>query len=39
MPLTRAIDAGHKFVYDDMKSHLTIAQQRIETLLASLANR
>jgi hypothetical protein len=39
VPLTRAINAGHKFVYDDLNEHLTTAQTRIEKLLANLANR
>jgi hypothetical protein len=39
VPLTRAVDAGHKFVYDDLKQFLAIAQTRVEGVLATLANR
>jgi hypothetical protein len=37
--LTRAIAAGHKFVYDEMKEHLARTEQRVQQLLTSLANR
>jgi hypothetical protein len=39
VPLTRAIAAGHKFVYDDLKQDLAVAQGRVEKLLTRLANR
>jgi hypothetical protein len=39
VPLTRAINAGHKFVYDDLKEYLGIAQTRAQALLTTLANR
>lgn len=39
VPLTRAVSAGHKFVYDDLQSSLAVAQQRTEALLAKLANQ
>lgn len=39
VPLTRAISAGHKFVYDDLQNSLATAQQRAEALLAKLANQ
>jgi hypothetical protein len=39
VPLTRAINAGHMFVYDELRTHLAVARQRVEALLASLANR
>ena len=38
-PLTRAVDAGHRFVYDDLKQYLAIAQERVAVLMATLANR
>jgi Cytochrome c554 and c-prime len=38
-PLVRAVEAGHKFVYDDLKAQLATAQQRVEALLNTLANR
>jgi hypothetical protein len=38
-PLTRAVEAGHKFVYDDLKAQLAVAQQRVDALLNTLANR
>jgi hypothetical protein len=39
VPLTRAVDAGHKFIYDDVKESLAIAQKRVEVVLTTLANR
>lgn len=39
VPLTRAVNAGHKFVYDDLQASLATAQQRAEALLAKLANQ
>ncbi len=39
VPLIRAIAAGHKFVYDDLKEYLALAQSRVERLLTRLANR
>lgn len=39
VPLTRAINAGHQFVYDDLREYLGLAQKRAEALLAKLANR
>lgn len=39
VPLTRAVNAGHKFVYDDLRENLALAQKRVEALLSSLANR
>lgn len=39
VPLTRAVNAGHKFVYDDLRQNLSVAQQRAQALLAKLANR
>jgi hypothetical protein len=38
VPLIQAVQAGHQFVYDDLKERLSVARQRIETLLAQLAN-
>ncbi len=39
VPLTQAINAGHKFVYDDLREHLGISQQRTQALMSKLANR
>lgn len=39
VPLTRAVNAGHKFVYDDLREYLAVAQKRVEALLSTLANR
>ena len=39
VPLTRAVNAGHKFVYDDLQASLATAQQRAEALLGKLANQ
>jgi len=39
VPLTRAVNAGHKFVYDELREYLGVAQQRVEALLNRLANR
>ena len=40
VPLTRAINAGHKFVYDESRTiSLNLAQTRIERLMANIANR
>jgi hypothetical protein len=37
--VTLAVDAGHKFVYDNLKEDLARAQKRIEPILAKLVNR
>ena len=39
VPLSRAVDAGHRFVYDQLREHLAIAQTRVADLLSTLANR
>ena len=39
VPLTRAINAGHKFVYDELDEYLKVAQDRIDKLMARIANR
>ena len=39
IPLTRALNAGHKFIYDDLRDYLATAQARAEALLSRLANR
>jgi hypothetical protein len=39
VPMTRAINAGHRFVYDDLKTSLALAQNRAEDLLSRLANQ
>lgn len=37
-PLTQAVHAGHRFVFDDLEERLAVARQRTEALLAELAN-
>ncbi len=39
VPITRAVNAGHKFVYDDLEKFVALAQERIEKLMAAIANR
>ena len=39
VPLTRAINAGHKFVYDELREYLGVSQQRTQALMTKLANR
>jgi nitrate/TMAO reductase-like tetraheme cytochrome c subunit len=39
VPLERAVNAGHKFVYDDLQSSLATAQTRVSDLLERLANQ
>jgi hypothetical protein len=39
VPLTRAVNAGHRFVYDELREYLAIAQARVAALLSTLANR
>ena len=39
VPLTRAVNDGHKFVYDNLRENLALAQRRVEALLSTLANR
>jgi len=39
VPMTRAINAGHKFVYAELDEHLKIAQVRVEKLMSRIANR
>lgn len=38
VPLIQAVQSGHAFVYDNLKERLSTARQRIEALLAQLAN-
>lgn len=38
VPLVQAIDAGHRFVYDQLNERLGVARDRTEALLARLAN-
>jgi Cytochrome c554 and c-prime len=38
-PVTRAVNAGHTFVYDELRTELATAQQRIDKLMASIGNR
>lgn len=37
VPLTRAVNAGHKFVFADLREDLAVAQKRVEALLSTLA--
>jgi nitrate/TMAO reductase-like tetraheme cytochrome c subunit len=39
VPLRRAVDAGHQFVYGDLREYLAVARTRVEALLSSMANR
>lgn len=39
VPLKRALDAGHRFVYGELREYLALAQSRVEALLSGLANR
>jgi hypothetical protein len=39
VPVTRAVDAGHSFIYDELQAHLVTAQQRVDRLMAALGNR
>jgi Cytochrome c554 and c-prime len=39
VPLTLAIDAGHQFVYDDLRHDVAIARARLDALLARLVIR
>ena len=38
VPLIQAVQAGHQFVFDDLKERLSVARQRIEALLGQIAN-
>jgi inorganic triphosphatase YgiF len=38
VPIIQAMQSGHQFVYDDLKERLSVARQRLETLLGQLAN-
>lgn len=38
VPLIEATQAGHQFIFDDLKERLSVARQRLEALLGSLAN-
>ena len=39
VPVKQAIDAGHRFVYGELREHLDVARARVEVLLSNLANR
>jgi hypothetical protein len=39
VPVIRAVNAGHKFVYDDLQAQLVTAQQRVDRLMAAISNR
>jgi hypothetical protein len=39
LAVRQAVEVGHKFVYDSLRSNLARAQDRTNALLASLANR
>ena len=38
VPLIQAVQAGHEFVYDNLKERLLTARERLEALLGQLAN-
>ena len=37
-PVTRAAPAGHTFLYDDLQTHLSTAQERVDRLMAAIAS-
>jgi hypothetical protein len=39
VPLSLAVDAGHQFVYADLREYLAVARTRVEALLSNVANR
>jgi hypothetical protein len=39
LAIRQAVDVGHKFVYDNLRSNLGRAQNRVNALLARLSNR
>ena len=39
VPLVQAVEAGHKFVYADLRDYLATARQRAEALLDALTNK
>jgi hypothetical protein len=39
VPVTRAVNAGHMFVYDQLQAHLVKAQPRADRLMAAHGNR
>jgi hypothetical protein len=39
VPLTRAINAGHRFVYADLQEQLQLAQQRVDALMSRIINQ
>ena len=39
VPMTRAINAGHKFVYTELDEHLNVAQERVQRLMSKIVNR
>jgi hypothetical protein len=36
VPVIRAVNAGHKFVYDDLLEYAAVAEKRIDALLMKL---
>ena len=36
VPLTRAVNAGHQFVYDDLREYAAVAQRRVDALLMTI---
>ena len=38
VPLIQAVQAGHKFMYDDLRERLSVARQRMEAMLGQLVN-
>ena len=39
VPLIEARNAGHEFVFDNLKERLTRARERVDTLMDALANQ
>jgi hypothetical protein len=38
-PIIEARNAGHEFVFDNLKERLSVARQRTDALMDALANR
>jgi len=39
VPVTRAVNAGHTFVYDELQAHLATAQARVDKLMGAIGSR
>jgi hypothetical protein len=36
IPLSRALDAGHRFVYDELREYVALAQKRVDALTQAI---